>query len=209
MIVLRIGLTGGIASGKSTVAEMLEARGAAVVDTDVIAREVVAPGSPGLSAVRDAFGDSVLASDGGLDRRKVRGLIFANPDLRKRLESMLHPLIRGRALEELAAVDAPYAILAVPLLVETGFADIVDRILVVDCPREAQIERVIARDRVDRSAAEAVLAAQTDRAARLAVADDVIDNGGSLDHTRDQVEILHRRYLDLARDCRSPRGRAE
>jgi dephospho-CoA kinase len=195
LIVLRIGLTGGIASGKSTVAEMLEARGAAVVDTDVIAREVVAPGSPGLSAVRDAFGDSVLASDGGLDRRKVRGLIFANPDLRKRLESMLHPLIRGRALEELAAVDAPYAILAVPLLVETGFADIVDRILVVDCPREAQIERVIA--------------AQTDRAARLAVADDVIDNGGSLDHTRDQVEILHRRYLDLARDCRSPRGRAE
>jgi dephospho-CoA kinase len=207
--VLQIGLTGGIACGKTTVAEMLAAHGAALVDTDVIAREVVAPGSAGLSAVRNAFGDSVLASDGGLDRRKVRGLIFADPGLRKQLESSLHPLIRGRALERLAGADGPYTVLAVPLLIETDFTELVDRILVVDCPRETQIERVMARDKVHRGAAESVLAAQTSRAARLSAADDVIDNGGSLEDTRNQVAIVHRRYLDLARDCRSPRGRAE
>jgi dephospho-CoA kinase len=207
--VLQIGLTGGIACGKTTVAEMLAAHGAALVDTDVIAREVVAPGSAGLSAVRNAFGDSVLASDGGLDRRKVRGLIFADPGLRKQLESILHPLIRGRALERLAGADGPYTVLAVPLLIETDFTELVDRILVVDCPRETQIERVMARDKVHRGAAESVLAAQTSRAARLSAADDVIDNGGSLEDTRNQVAIVHRRYLDLARDCRSPRGRAE
>jgi dephospho-CoA kinase len=207
--VLQIGLTGGIACGKTTVAEMLAAHGAALVDTDVIAREVVAPGTAGLSAVRHALGDSVLASDGGLDRRKVRGLIFADPGLRKQLESILHPLIRGRALERLAGADGPYTVLAVPLLIETDFTELVDRILVVDCPRETQIERVMARDKVHRGAAESVLAAQTSRAARLSAADDVIDNGGSLEDTRNQVAIVHRRYLDLARDCRSPRGRAE
>jgi dephospho-CoA kinase len=206
---LKIGLTGGIASGKSAVAEMFAALGAAVVDTDLIAREVVAPGSRGLAAVRAAFGETVLASDGTLDRRRLRAVVFNDPELRARLEAILHPLIRTRTAEQIAAARGPYALVVVPLLIETDFTELVDRILVVDCPRETQVQRVIERDGVDRSAAEAMLAAQTDRATRLTAADDVIDNGGSLELTRAQVAELHRRYSELAHDCRSRRGRAE
>ena len=206
---LRVGLTGGIASGKTRVAEMFAALGAPVVDTDAVAREVVEPGSAGLRAVRAAFGDSVLTADGALDRRKVRELVFGDAAARARLEAILHPLIRARTLERLEGLEAPYVIVVVPLLLETDFADLVDRILVVDCPPETQIERVVARDRASRDEARAILAAQADRATRLGAADDVVDNGGTLDRTRAQVAELHARYLELARDCRGGFGHAE
>jgi dephospho-CoA kinase len=206
---LRVGLTGGIASGKSQVAEMFAALGVPIVDTDRIAREVVAPGTPGLVAVHAAFGDAVLATDGSLDREKLRSLVFEDSAERRRLEAILHPLIRAATVTRLAAIEAPYAVVVVPLLLETGFAALVDRILVVDCPPEMQVERVMHRDRVSRRSAESVLSAQIDRASRLDSADDVIDNGGTLEQTRAQVAALHARYGELARDCPSPRGRAE
>jgi dephospho-CoA kinase len=207
--VLRIGLTGGIASGKSSVADIFAALGAPIVDSDLIAREVVAPGSPGLSAVRAAFGDRVLAADGTLDRRKVRNLVFADAALRARLEAILHPLIRRRLLARLEEIRADYVVIVVPLLLETDFAALVDRILVVDCPPEVQIARVMQRDALSRPEAEAILGAQIDRATRRNAADDVIDNGGALEATRAQVVVLHERYSAMGRDCPSPRGRAE
>ncbi|HEY5565891.1 MAG TPA: dephospho-CoA kinase [Gammaproteobacteria bacterium] len=206
---LRIGLTGGIASGKSSVADMFAALGTPIVDSDLIAREIVAPGSPGLSAVRDAFGDRVLAADGTLDRRKVRNLVFADAALRARLEAILHPLIRRRLLARLEEIRADYVVIVVPLLLETDFAALVDHILVVDCPPEVQIARVMQRDALSRPEAEAILGAQIDRATRRNAADDVIDNGGALEATRAQVVVLHERYSAMGRDCPSPRGRAE
>jgi dephospho-CoA kinase len=207
--VLRVGLTGGIASGKSQVAEMFAALGAPIADTDPIAREVVAPGTAGLAAVRAAFGTAILAADGSLDRVKLRDLVFEDGGARRRLEDILHPLIRTATLARLAVIEAPYVIVVVPLLLETDFGALVDRVLVVDCPREMQLERVMRRDSVSRQRAESMVSAQLDRAARLDAADDVIDNSGTLAHTRAQVAALHRRYLELARDCPSPRGRAE
>lgn len=207
---LTIGLTGGIASGKSTVAKLFEALGVPVIDTDAIAREVVEPGEPGLDAVRDAFGAEILTPDGRLDRRKLREIVFADEAKRRRLESILHPLIRQRTLARLAALrDVPYAIVVVPLLVETNFGALVDRVLVVDVPVEAQLERLTARDGIDRAAAEAMIAAQASREARLARADDVIDNSGDLAATREEVERLHRRYVEIATVCRDDSRRAE
>ena len=188
---------------------MFAALGAPIVDSDLIAREVVAPGSPGLSAVRAAFGDMVLAADGTLDRRKVRNLVFADAALRARLEAILHPLIRRRLLARLEEIRADYVVIVVPLLLETDFAALVDHILVVDCPPEVQIARVMQRDALSRPEAEAILGAQIDRATRRNAADDVIDNGGALEATRAQVVVLHERYSAMGRDCPSPRGRAE
>jgi dephospho-CoA kinase len=207
--VLRVGLTGGIASGKSAVAGMFAALGVPLLDTDQIAREVVAPGTPGHAAVRAAFGEGVIGADGNLDRAKLRALVFEDSGARRRLEDLLHPSIRAATLVRLAALEAPYAIVVVPLLVETDFAALVDRVLVVDCSRETQLERVMRRDSMSRRSAESILSAQVDRAARLEAADDVIDNSGTLEHARTQVATLHARYLELARDCPSPRGRAE
>jgi len=206
---LKIGLTGGVASGKSTVAELFEALGAPLIDTDVLAREVVEPGEPGLAAVRDEFGPAVLTERGELDRRKLRSIVFADDEKRRRLESILHPLIRERLLAKLERLDAPYVIIAVPLLIETDFAKLVDRILVVDAPVEVQLARLMARDGSTRAEAQAIIDAQVDRETRLARADDIIDNSGDLASTRAQVEALHRRYLQLATVCREESGRAE
>lgn len=206
---LKIGLTGGIASGKSTVADLFEALGAPLIDTDVLAREVVEPGEPGLAAVRDEFGPAVLTERGELDRRKLRSIVFADDEKRRRLESILHPLIRERLLAKLERLDAPYVIIAVPLLIETDFAKLVDRILVVDAPVEVQLARLMARDGSTRAEAQAIIDAQVDRETRLARADDIIDNSGDLASTRAQVEALHRRYLQLATVCREESGRAE
>lgn len=195
---LVVGLTGGIASGKSVVAAMFVKLGATLVDTDVIAREVVAHGQPGLAAVAAAFGPDVLLASGELDRRALRRRVFADDAERRRLESLLHPLIRARARERLADTTTPYALVAVPLLVETDFSRLVDRILVVDCPEALQLERLARRDAIPREEALAMLRAQTDRATRLKAAHDVIDNSGTLEATRRQVAELHRRYLDLA-----------
>ncbi len=196
---LRIGLTGGIASGKSAVAEELVKLGAALVDTDVVAREVVAKGTPGLEAVVAAFGESVLDASGELDRRRLRSLVFADAGERRRLEGILHPRIRERALAAADAAHGPYVVIAVPLLVETGFGELVDRVLVVDCPPEIQAERLVARDGIEADDAWAMIGAQTDRETRLAAADDVVDNGGTLEAMRAQVRNLHARYVELAR----------
>ncbi len=206
---LKIGLTGGVASGKSTVARLFEDLGVPLIDTDVVAREVVEPGEPALAAIRNEFGAEVIDADGRLERRKLRSIVFADNEKRRRLEALLHPRIRARVLAHLGRVEAPYVIIAVPLLVETDFAKLVDRVLVVDAAVETQLERLMQRDGSTRTEAEAMVAAQTRRDARLARADDVIDNAGALESTRAQVEALHRRYLQLATVCRDEAGRAE
>jgi dephospho-CoA kinase len=195
---LVVGLTGGIASGKSLVGAMFVKLGAALIDTDVVAREVVALGQPGLDAVAAEFGPKVLLPSGELNRPALRSLVFADDAKRRTLESILHPLIRSRTRGKLAELEAPYALVAVPLLVETSFGELVDRILVVDCPEPLQLERLTRRDAIPKAEALEMLRAQVDRATRLRAAHDVIDNGGTTDATRRQVELLHQRYLDLA-----------
>jgi dephospho-CoA kinase len=195
---LRVGLTGGIASGKSLVANMFAKLGAELVDADQIARDVVAPGEPALTAIRDAFGAEVFSSRGELDRAALRKLVFADADKRRALDALLHPLIRARLLARLGEVRRPYAIIAVPLLVETDFAALVDRVAVVDCAESQQLERLMRRDGIPRTEAMAMIAAQADRATRLRAAHDVIDNSGDVEATRRQVAQLHHRYLELA-----------
>lgn len=190
----KVGLTGGIASGKTAVADVFDSLGAGIVDTDRVARDVVAPGQPGLEAVRREFGEGVMRASGKLDRRALREVVFADAQARRRLESLLHPLIRTRTMEALERVQAPYAVAVVPLLVETGFGELVDRVAVVDCPRAIRLERLMVRDGLDRERAESMLNAQVDRRTRLAAADDVIDNGGSRSSTRRQVQRLHALY---------------
>lgn len=202
---LRVGLTGGIASGKTTIAKLFAALGAGIVDSDVIAREAVAPSEPGLDAIVAEFGRSVLLETGALDRAALRRIVFHDAERRTALEAILHPLIRARALAQLERLDAPYAIVVVPLLLETGFDELVERIVVVDCPEQLQLDRLCRRDGVDKRDARAMLQAQTDRQSRLARADDVIDNGGSLASTQSQVEALHARYLQIAAQPRLPK----
>jgi dephospho-CoA kinase len=194
----RVGLTGGIASGKTTVANMFGELGAVLIDTDVIAREVVAQGSPGLARVVDKFGSSVLDANGGLDRRALRGIVFADDEKRSQLEEVLHPLIRTEAERQMRTKTGPYQIIIVPLLVESPLKNRLDRILVVDCSRERQLERLLARDLETPQQAHRMLAAQSTREDRLALADDVIVNDASLQLTRQQVSNTHQRYLALA-----------
>jgi dephospho-CoA kinase len=191
----RVGLTGGIASGKSTVANLFAALGVTIIDTDVIAREVVAPGSPLLPKIAAHFGPDVIATDGSLDRRALRQRVFADPAERQWLEQLTHPEIRRLTDERSDAAPGPYSIVAIPLLVETGGKDRFDRVLVVDCEPELQLARLQARDGSTRAQAEAALTAQVSRAERLAVADDVIHNDGDIARLRDQVEKLHRAYV--------------
>ena len=205
---LRVGLTGGVASGKTEVARVFADLGAGVVDTDVVAREVVAPGEPGLEAVRREFGSDIILSSGELDRRALRDVVFADAQARKTLESLLHPLIRARTLDQLRALNTPYAIAVVPLLVETDFGRLVDRTAVVDCPRETQIERLMQRDGLNRERARSMVNAQVTRAERLKAADDVIDNGGSRSSTRRQVRLLHSGYMQEV-VCSTPRSKAK
>jgi dephospho-CoA kinase len=195
---LVVGLTGGIASGKSLVGAMFVKLGAALVDTDIVAREVTARGEPGLAAVVEEFGAGVLSPSGDLNRPALRSLVFADDAKRRKLEEILHPLIRLRTRAKLAELSAPYALVVVPLLVETSFGELVDRILVVDCPESLQLERLMRRDAIPKPEALAMLRAQVDRATRLKAADDIIDNSGTSEATRRQVELTHRRYLDLA-----------
>lgn len=195
---LIVGLTGGIASGKTTVADMFGARGVPLVDADVSAREIVAAGSPGLAAVVAAFGPDVLTAEGELDRRALRQHVFANPAERKRLEAILHPLIGQHLRESLQALTGPYALLVAPLLLEGQLSKTVHRVLVVDVPEETQIARVMMRDGSSREEAEAILRAQMSRQERLARADDVIVNDNDLDALERQVNELHLQYLNQA-----------
>ncbi len=204
---LRIGLTGGIGAGKSTVAEVFASLGVPVFDADRVARDLVEPGQPALAEVVAAFGESVLAPDGRLDRPALRARIFGDDAARARLEAILHPRVRAR-LEALArSARADYCVLVIPLLVESGQADLVDRVLVVDAPEEVQVERVVARDGGGVEAARAVLRAQASRAERLRAADDVIRNAGDRVDLRREVEALDRRYRGLAHPGLRPEDR--
>jgi dephospho-CoA kinase len=195
---LRIGLTGGIASGKSTAAERFLALGVPVIDADHAARAVVAAGEPGLAAVLGRFGASVMTPGGALDRRALRDLIFADPKSRKDLEGILHPLIHAEMERLEAQAAGPYVVMAIPLLVEGDAAGRVDRILVVDADEAVQMQRLLARDGIGAEQAGAMLAAQAGRVGRLARADDVLENAGSVADLWRSVDRLHERYLRLA-----------
>jgi dephospho-CoA kinase len=197
---MRIGLTGGIASGKSTVSQRFVELGVPVIDADLASRAVVEPGTPGLAQVIGQFGTGVLTPDGQLDRRALRNLIFADPGLRRALDAILHPLIRAEMERCAAAAAGPYLVMAIPLLVESGGGrGRVDRILVVDVDEATQLRRVQARDGGSIEQAHAILASQASRAARLAVADDVLLNSGNIAELRQSVDLLHERYLHLAK----------
>ncbi len=195
---LVVGMTGGIGSGKSTVTAMFAALGVPIIDTDVIARELVEPDQPCLHTIVERFGIEVLDEQGRLDRAKLRTRVFADSGERKALEAILHPAIREAVATRVSAVDEAYCIVVIPLLLESGQRDLVDRILVVDCPVETQIARASARDDVTRPEVEAIVQAQISRSERLAAADDVLNNDATLDALRQQVHALHTRYLTLA-----------
>lgn len=196
--VFRVGLTGGIATGKSTVAAMFAGLGVPVIDSDPIAREIVQPGQPALADIVAAFGPEALDARGHLDRSRLRALVFADDALRERLETILHPRVRAAMLEATQQLGGPYQLLVVPLLVEVGFQDQVDRVLVVDCPAEVQRQRLIARDSETGESADLMIGAQADRHDRLREADDTITTIGDLATTRQQVEALHNTYRELA-----------
>lgn len=195
---LNVGLTGGIGSGKSTVSGIFASLGVPIIDSDVIAREVVEPGEPGLAKIVERFGKDTLNPDGTLNRQHLRNLVFDDSAARKDLEQILHPLIRNMSNEYLARLDSPYAIQSIPLLIETGLTDRVDRVLVVDCKEETQIERICKRDGITPDKARAILAAQCSRSQRLQAADDIIDNDQSLDDLRREIESLHNSYLAIS-----------
>jgi dephospho-CoA kinase len=194
-----VGLTGGIGSGKTAVAEAFARLGVPVVDTDAIAHELSAAGSPGQRAVAAAFGAPAIADDGNLDRGWLREQAFADPQFRGQLEALLHPLIRDEADRRMATWRTPYGLLVVPLLLERGGArSRVDRVLVVDCPEETQVARVIMRSGLAEALVRAIMATQLSRAARLAQADDILDNSGSPEAILPQVAALDRRYRRLS-----------
>jgi dephospho-CoA kinase len=197
--VFRVGLTGGIASGKSTAAKYFGAFGVPILDSDQVARDVVEPGQPPLERLVERFGAAILTPDGHLDRPKLRDIVFADPLARADLEALTHPAI-GAALEARSAeAGGPYQILVIPLLVEKNLAANVDRVLVVDCEEALQLKRLRARDGSSLKQAQAILAAQASRAARLKAAHDVIRNDADLAAVQSQVAVLHPRYLELAR----------
>ena len=197
---LHVGLTGGIASGKSTVSGLFAALGVPVIDTDQIARELVAAGTPLLARVIDHFGAQLLTPTGELDRRALRERVFAQASDRAALEALMHPAIMAELRRRAQRAGGAYQIWVIPLLVEHDLGATVDRVLLVDCAEDLQLRRVQVRDGVTLAQARAVLAAQATRAARLAVADDVIVNEGNLERLREQVETLHTRYGTLARE---------
>lgn len=203
-----VGLTGGIASGKSAVAARFAALGVAVLDADLVAREVVAPGSEGLAALVDAFGLGILDATGALDRRRMREQVFADAAARGRLESILHPRIRRLLHERADAATGAYAIVAIPLLAEGGGRAAypwLDRVLVVDAPETAQLTRLAARDGIDDALARRMVEAQASRTQRLAIADDVLVNAGGVDALDGPVAALDRRYRQLAQ-AKAPRA---
>ena len=200
-----IALTGGIASGKSVVAGCFAALGVGVIDADVVARELVEPGTPALAEIVARFGSGILDADGALDRRALRERVFADGTARASLEAILHPRVREVLRERRGSVPSPYALLVIPLLAESPDYAWVDRVLVVDVPREVQLERLIARDRIPAALAEAMLDAQASRAQRLAIADDVIDNGGAHADLEAAVRALHLDYARRAAPARSDR----
>lgn len=197
---LAIGLTGGIGSGKSTVADAFSALGVPVIDADQLARDLVAPGQAALDEIVAGFGADILTAEGKLDRGAMRHRIYSDPAQKSLLESILHPRIRQRIRALLAEINAPYSIVVIPLLVETNQTDLVDRILVIDIPEKEQRKRVAARDGLSDNAVMAIMKTQADRITRLAVADDVIVNDKDISTLTEQVQELHKHYMDISHD---------
>jgi dephospho-CoA kinase len=199
-----VGMTGGIGSGKSTVAAYFRELGVPVYDADAEAHALVEPGQPALTRVIAEFGDHLLLSDGRLDRSALRDAVFADAHKRQRLESILHPLVREALSRRVASTNAPYCVLAIPLLFEANQRDLVQRVLVVDTAVERQIERTLSRPGMTRAMIEQIMAAQWSRERRLRAADDVIENNGTLEQLRSRVNELHQSYLELAAQARLP-----
>ncbi|HCH53911.1 MAG TPA: dephospho-CoA kinase [Aeromonas sp.] len=194
-----VAITGGIGSGKTTVANQFAALGIEVVDADLIAREVVEPGTPALTAIASHFGPGILDEQGRLDRRALRERIFSEPAAKSWLNALLHPIIRSEMLRQCAATSSPYCLLVVPLLVENRLTEQADRVLVIDVDEATQIERTCRRDGVSREQAQAILASQASRSERLAMADDVLDNqSGTTETIRERILALHETYLAFA-----------
>ena len=197
-----VGLTGGIGSGKTAVARCFAALGIAVVDTDEIAHELTQAGGAAIPAIREAFGAAVLRADGALDRAAMRARVFGQPEERQRLEAILHPMIRQLALVRCEAASSPYVVLAVPLLIESGrYRALCARILVVDCQEATQVSRVMARSGLSAEEVRAIVQVQASREARLAAADDVVDNEGAFEALAPRIAALHQRYLMACRDA--------
>jgi dephospho-CoA kinase len=193
-----VGISGGIGSGKTTVTDMFAEYGIDVIDADVIARQVVEPGSDALTAIVQKFGPSIVQDDGHLNRQTLRAMVFSDAALKTWLNNLLHPLIREQMQEQTLAARSSYCLLSVPLLVENKLTTLVDRVLIVDVSEEIQIERSVLRDKSNADQIRAIMRAQASRAERLACADDVVNNEGSLRELRPQVEKLHARYLRLS-----------
>lgn len=196
-----IGVTGGIGSGKSTVCELFAERfGVPVIDADVLAREVVEPGEPGLAALVERFGDDILTTTGTLDRPKLKRLVFSDDARRRELEQILHPRIRDRMRAALEAITAPYCLLGIPLLTEGGRSDVIDHVLVVDCPEEVQIERVRRRDDLTAAEVMAIMRTQASRESRRALADDIVINAGNRADLVDRIDELHQKFTRIAHE---------
>ncbi|NVK44250.1 MAG: dephospho-CoA kinase [Oceanospirillaceae bacterium] len=195
-----VGLTGGIGSGKSAAARILEEQGVVAVDADVVARDVVEPGEPALAQIAQHFGKDILTPDGGLDRAKLRQVVFADSEARGWLERLLHPLIRERIQSQLGAARSEYALLVSPLLLETDQHSLVDHIVVVDVPEDVQVSRAATRDGNSREQVERIMAAQMDRETRVAKADSIIDNSGTPEALSEAALRLHQALLSLARN---------
>jgi len=193
-----VALTGGIGSGKSTVASAFAARGAAIVDADIIAREVVQPGAPALEALAQRFGKQIIHSDGSLNRRLLREKIFNNHEDKQWVNSLIHPLVHARTLQLFSETSAPYILWVVPLLIENGLQSKADRVVVVDVSPETQLSRTMKRDGASLQQVQQIISAQVSRSQRLAYADDTIDNNGTPDAIEPRVDVLHNRYLTLA-----------
>ena len=197
---LVIGLTGGIGSGKSTVTQLFEKRNIPVIDTDIIARELVKQGQPALKEIIKAFGDLVIQDDGELDRQALAKIIFKNEHARKKLENILHPRIQKAMIEQINNMSAPYVIAVIPLLIETQQTNHVDHILVVDCPEEIQIKRIKQRDNRDEQQIKEIMDSQVSRQKRLTAADDVIENQADISELDAKIEELHQKFLLMSQD---------
>jgi dephospho-CoA kinase len=195
---LRIGLTGGIGSGKTTVCELFHQLGVPIIDTDLIARDIVGPGSEALQQITTLFGAQLLREDGSLNRLQMRELVFQDETKRQQLEALLHPRIREEMQRQMASLNTPYVILAIPLLLEKQWQNQLDRVLVVDCSEEQQRQRAGQRDGSSAETIDRIITSQVGREERLAAADDIIDNSTSITSLRKQVEELHQQYLTLA-----------
>lgn len=198
---LKVGLTGGIASGKSTVCELFSQHNIPIIDADIIAKELVEPNQVALKEIVRLFGDAILLNNGALDRKQLRQLIFSTPEAKRQLEDILHPRIRQQLIQQSSRLSAPYCILVIPLLIEANMLDLVDHVIVVDTDKEQQIKRICQRDNISSTDAQAIIASQVTMKQRLAIADDIISNNNSIESLTLLVDKLHKKYSSIS--CQS------